>query len=70
MEQWMPNSSTNRNDKSFLSLNSLEVKYYDEISQERHKSMTPKCGCVTIQQFSCSVISSGRVILITSNQQP
>jgi hypothetical protein len=30
------------------------VKYYDEISQEHHKSMTLKCGCVTRQRFSCS----------------
>jgi hypothetical protein len=33
--------------KFFLSLNLLGSEYYDEISQERHKSMTLKCGCVT-----------------------
>jgi hypothetical protein len=31
-----------------------EVKFYDEISQEHHKSMTPKLNCVN-QCFSCSV---------------
>jgi hypothetical protein len=40
--------------KVFLSLNCLKVKYYDEISQECHKLMTLKCGCVTSQRFSCS----------------
>jgi hypothetical protein len=31
------------------------VKYYDEISQERHKSMTLNCAWVTNHRFSCSV---------------
>jgi hypothetical protein len=30
------------------------VKYYDEISQERDKSMMLKCGYVSSQQFYCS----------------
>jgi hypothetical protein len=33
------------------------VTKFEEISQEHHKSMTLKCGCVTSQQFSCSVRS-------------
>jgi hypothetical protein len=47
MEQGTPGYSVNRNDEIFLSLNLLGSEYYDEISQERHKSMTLKCGCVT-----------------------
>jgi hypothetical protein len=43
--------------KFFLSLNLLG-RYYDEVSHERHKSMTLKSGCVTSQRFSCSVTSS------------
>jgi hypothetical protein len=34
------------------------VKYYDQISQERYKSMTLKCSCVNNQRFSCSEICS------------
>jgi hypothetical protein len=39
--------------KVFL-LNLLGSEILCEISQEPHKSMTLKCGCVTSQRFFCS----------------
>jgi hypothetical protein len=61
MEQGTLGYSTNHYDKSiFCHYICTKVEYYDEISQERHKSITPKCGCVTKQRFSCSVRQHAR----------
>jgi hypothetical protein len=54
MEQEIPGYSSNHYDDSFFSLNLLEVKCSDKISQEHHKLMMLKYGCVGSQRFSCS----------------
>jgi hypothetical protein len=50
-----------------------EVKYYDEISQKRHKSMTLICGYITSQQFSGSdmvIYQESSVVLELHKQDP
>jgi hypothetical protein len=44
------------------------MKCYDQISQERHKSITLKCGCLISQCFYCSLSTPIRGIATQTPQ--
>jgi hypothetical protein len=68
LEPGMPGNSSYCYDKKILSLNLLENEMYDQISQERHKSITLKCGCLTSQCFYCSLSTPIRGIATQTPQ--